>query len=86
MTDTYSVTDLRQKTALVLADAKENGYVAVVKNSKKDAYIVSAEYFLAMQEAYDDYLDNIEFEKGMESLKKEPAIPLEKLLKKLESA
>lgn len=81
MTDIYSVTDLRHKTNQVLAAAKADGYVAVVKNSQKNAYVVDADYFLALQEAHENYLDTIEFDKGMESLKKEPAIPLEQILK-----
>lgn len=77
--NTFSVTDLRHKTNDVLAAAKQLGYVSVVKNSQTNTYIVDSKYFLALQEAYEDYLDSIEYDKGVESLKKEPTIPFDEL-------
>ena len=78
-TNSFSITDLRQKTTDVLLAAKQMGYVTVVKNSKNDAYVVDPKYFLALQEAYEDYLDILEYDQGIESLKKEKAIKLSEL-------
>ncbi len=77
--NTFSVTDLRHKTNDVLAAAKQLGYVSVVKNSQTNTYIVDSNYFHALQEAYEDYLDTIEYDQGVESLKKEPTIPFDEL-------
>lgn len=77
--DTYSITDLRHKTSDVLAAAQQLGYVSVVKNSQKNAYVVDAKYFLALQEAYEDYLDMLEYDAGEESRAKEPLIPFNQL-------
>lgn len=77
--DTFSITDLRQKTSQVLSSAKQHGYVSVVKNSQKDAYVVDADYFKAMLEAHDEYLDMMEFDAGVKSLKKGKTIPLDQI-------
>lgn len=77
--NTYSVTDLRQKTNSVLASAKQLGYVSVVKNSQHDVYVVDAKYFQAMQDMQEDYLDNLEFDAGEASLKSGQHIPLSQL-------
>ncbi len=77
--DTYSITDLRHKTSDVLAAAKQLGYVSVVKNSQKNAYVVDAKYFLALQEAYEDYLDMVEFDAGEASLRREKPIPFDQI-------
>lgn len=61
--DTYSVTDLRHNTTKVLNDALEKGYVYLIKNSKREAAIVDPKYLDALQEAYEDYLDTLEFDK-----------------------
>jgi PHD/YefM family antitoxin component YafN of YafNO toxin-antitoxin module len=74
--NTFSVTDLRQKTNIVLSAATQFGYVPVVKNSKTSSYVVDAKYFQALQEAYEDYLDVLELEKGIKSAKNEPLVPL----------
>jgi len=68
---TYSMTDLRQKTSQVLKDALELGYVNLVHRSKTKAAIVDIEYLKALQEAYEDYLDTIEFDETLK-LKKIP--------------
>ena len=74
---TYSVTDLRHKTSKVLKDALELGYVSLVHRSKTKAALVDIEYLKALQEAYEDYLDTLEFDKTI-ILKK---VPFEKHLK-----
>lgn len=77
--DTFSVTDLRHKTNNVLSAAKQYGYVPVLKNSQYDAIIVDPKYFSALQDALQDYLDILEYDKGMESLKLEPTIPFDQI-------
>lgn len=77
--NTFSITDLRHKTSTVLAAAQQFGYVSLVKNSQQNTYIVDAKYFQALQEAYEDYLDILEYDKGMESLKNEPTIPFNQI-------
>ena len=59
----YSITDLRQNTKKVLKDALRLGYINLVHRSKTKAALVDIEYFSALQEAYEDYLDTIEFDK-----------------------
>ena len=61
--NTYSITDLRQKTSKVLKDASDNGYVYVTRNSKKEAAVVDSSYLENLQDAYEDYLDIIEYDK-----------------------
>lgn len=61
--NTYSVTDLRQKTAKVLADVLKGGVGYIIKNSKPQFALVDIEYLKTLQEAYEDYLDVIEFDK-----------------------
>ena len=69
--DTYSVTDLRHKTNEVLKQAAAKGFVYLLRNSKAEAAIVNLEYLMALREAYEDYLDIIEFDKTI-LLKKIP--------------
>ena len=70
---TYSITDLRHKTLKVLKDALDLGYVNLVQRSKTKAALVDIEYLRALQEAYENYLDTLEFDKTI-NLKR---IPLE---------
>lgn len=79
--DTYSITDLRQKTLEVLAAAKHHGYVSLIKNSKKASVVVDPDIFLKLQEVYDNYLDNLEYDKGMADLKKHKPVSLHSILK-----
>lgn len=62
---TYSITDLRHKTSKVLRDALEEGYVNIVHRSKTKAALVDIEYLKALQAAYEDYLDALEFDKAI---------------------
>jgi prevent-host-death family protein len=71
--DTFSVTDLRHKTNIVLKRVAEKGMVYLVRHSKSEAAIVDAAYFNALKEAYENYLDTMEFDRTI-SLKR---IPLE---------
>ncbi len=62
-TVTFSVTDLRHKTNKVLKAAEERGYVYLIRHSKTKAAVVDTNYLAALQEAYEDYLDTLEFDK-----------------------
>ena len=70
---TFSVTELRHKTSEILKEIKEKGYVYVIKRSKTEAALVDINYLNALKEAYEDYLDILEFDKTI-GLKR---IPLE---------
>ena len=63
LTTTFSVTDLRHKTNKVLREACEKSYVYLLRRSKPEAAIVDINYLTALQEAYEDYLDTLEFDK-----------------------
>ena len=76
--NTFSITDLRHKTLDVVNAAKANGYVHIIQNSKADIALVDSQYLLSLQEAYEDQMDIIEFDKTVN----EPTISLEEYLKK----
>lgn len=59
---TFSVTDLRQKTAEVLEETKKQQIVYVLSHSKPLAALVDVAYFQALQKAYEEYLDTLEFD------------------------
>jgi len=64
------MTDLRHKTSKVLKKAKEEGYVFLVRHSKTEAAMIDIALLKALQEAYEDYLDILEFDKtvGLKSM------------------
>lgn len=70
--NTYSITDLRQKTSKVLKDAEEKGVIYVLYRSKVKAALVDAAYLEALQQSHEDYLDMLEFDQTI----KLPRIPL----------
>jgi len=61
--NTFSVTDLRHNTLKVLKEVKNSGYVQILNRSKTEAALVDIDYLTALQEAYEDYLDVLEFDK-----------------------
>lgn len=61
----FSVTDLRHKTIMLLKQAGEQGYVYLLRRSKPEAALVDIGYLRALQEAYEDYLDTLEFDKAV---------------------
>ena len=61
--NTFSVTQLRQKTTKVLREVKDSGFAYLVNRSKTQAALVDIDYLTALQEAYEDHLDTIEFDK-----------------------
>lgn len=65
----FSVTDLRHKTSEVLEQAESQGFVYVFRHSKPQAAVIELNYLLALQEAYEDYLDTLEFDRTI-NLKK----------------
>jgi len=78
---TFSVTDLRHRTNKVLQEANRKGYAYLLRRSKIEGAIVDLGYLTALQEAYEDYLDTLEFDATINL----PRISLErykKLLKK----
>lgn len=60
--DISTITDLRHRTNKVLQKAEEKGYVYLVRRSKVEAAVVDVKYLNALQEAYEDYLDTLEFD------------------------
>lgn len=74
---TSTITDLRHKTNKVLLQAEEKGYVYLLRRSKPAAAVVDIKYLEALQEAYEDYLDTLEFDRTIK-LKR---IPLSKAKK-----
>ena len=69
--DTYSVTDLRHKTSKILSDVAAKGLVYLVRHSKAEAALVNIDYLTALQQAYEDYLDTMEFDRTV-TLKRIP--------------
>lgn len=60
---TSTITDLRHRTNKVIAKADENGYLYLLRRSKPAVAVVNIKYLSALQEAYEDYLDTLEFDK-----------------------
>lgn len=78
---TYSITDLRQKTLDVVNAAQSQGYVHIVHNSKAKVAVVDSQYLAALQEAYEDYLDTLEFDRTKDL----PTVSLDAYLEKREA-
>ena len=76
--NTYSVTELRQKTSTVIKAALDKGYVHIIQNSKAKVAVVDSAYLTAMQEAYEDQMDI----KELKRRRNEPTITLEEYLEK----
>lgn len=74
---TSTITDLRHKTNKVLLQAEEKGYVYLLRRSKLTAAVVDIKYLTALQEAYEDYLDTLEFDKTIK-LKRTPLVKTKK--------
>lgn len=68
---TSTITELRHKTNKVLLKAEERGYVYLLRRSKLTAAVVDIKYLNALQEAYEDYLDTLEFDQTIK-LKRTP--------------
>jgi len=75
--NTYSITDLRQKTLDVVNAAQAHGYVQIIHNSKAKVAVVDSQYLAALQEAYEDCLDTLEFDRTVDL----PTITLDEYLK-----
>lgn len=71
LNNTFSVTDLRQKTTKILKEIKETGFAYVLNRSKTEAALVDIDYLTALQEAYEDQVDIKEFKKTV-GLKRVP--------------
>lgn len=78
LTNSFSITDLRQRTLDVINAAKASGYVQIIHNSKANVAVVDAAYLTALQEAYEDQIDILEFDRH----KDEPTVALDEYLRK----
>ena len=63
--NTFSVTDLRHKTNKILDKVGEVGLAFLVRRSKTEAAIIDIEYLRALQEAYEDYMDTLDFDENI---------------------
>lgn len=61
--DTFSITDLRHKTLKILKQLNQKEIVYLFRRSKPEAALVSLNYLNALQEAYEDYLDILEYDR-----------------------
>ncbi len=78
--NTVSVTDLRQDATNILnrvVATQEPTYI--IQNSKTQVVILDAEYYGALQEALEDYLDGLD---AQEALKESGSITIEEYAKK----
>ena len=78
LNNTFSVTDLRQKTTKVLKEVKDTGFAYLLNRSKTEAALVDIDYLTALQEAYEDQIDIKEYKETI-GLKR---IPFDQYLKK----
>jgi len=60
---TLTVTDLRRKSTEALKNLSEEKLFLLLQNSKPKGALVDLEYLKMLQEAYEDYLDILEFDK-----------------------
>ncbi|MBM3282979.1 type II toxin-antitoxin system Phd/YefM family antitoxin [Candidatus Gottesmanbacteria bacterium] len=79
--DTFSVTDLRHKTKEVLKNAANHKVVYLLRHAKTEAALVDIAYLQALQEAYEDYLDILEYDATI-GLKRIPLTQHKNRLKK----
>lgn len=79
-TNTYTITDLRQKTLWLLKQTSIKGYIYLLRRSRPKAALVDIKYLTALQEAYEDNLDIQEFDQTI-NLKRISLAKHKKLLK-----
>ena len=60
--NTISVTDLRRKVAEVLEGLEKDKLYLILQNYKPKGVLADLEYIKTLQEAYEDYLDIINFD------------------------
>jgi PHD/YefM family antitoxin component YafN of YafNO toxin-antitoxin module len=58
---------------MLLKQVSEKGYVYVLRRSRPEIALITVEYLRALQEAYGDYLDTLEFDKTV-GLKRVPLV------------
>jgi len=68
---TFSVSDLRHDTTKVLKETLNRGFAYLLRHSKPEFALVDINYLQSLREAYEDYLDMLEFDKTV-NLKKAP--------------
>lgn len=74
---TLTVTELRRQSAKVLNNLPEEKFFLLLRNSKPKGALVDLEYLKMLQEAYEDYLDVLTFDRAIN----EPTISWEKYKK-----
>ena len=67
--NTFSITDLRQNTLEVMKMANQNGVAYLFKHSRPQAALVDINYLKSLQDAYEDYLDTVEFDQTVKQKK-----------------
>ena len=61
----FTVTDLRRKSASILKSLDEEKLVLLLQNSKPKGALVDLEYIKMLQEAYEDYLDILAYDSAI---------------------
>ena len=62
---TLSITDLRRKSASALKSLPKEKILLLLQNSKPKGALVDLKYLKMLQEAYEDYLDLLNFDKNL---------------------
>lgn len=77
-----TVTDLRRKSASILKSLDKEKLLLLLQNSKPRGVLVELKYIKMLQEAYEDYMDILAFDKAV----KEPVINWEEYKEKSKKA
>jgi len=64
-----SITDLRKQSAYFLANLPKEKLYLLLQNSKPKGVLVDLEYLQMLQEAYEDYLDILAYDKAIDEPK-----------------
>lgn len=72
--NTTTVTELRRKSASILKTLADEKLLLLIQNSKPKGALVDLEYLKMLQEACEDYLDMLTFDKAVG----EPTLPWQK--------
>lgn len=60
-----TITELRRKSASILKGLSDEKLLLLIQNSKPKGALVDLEYLKMLQEAYEDYLDILTFDKAV---------------------
>lgn len=64
--NTLTITELRRKSASALKSLADEKLLLLIQNSKPKGALIDLEYLKTLQEAYEDYLDIVAFDKTIE--------------------